>query len=671
MDAASAAGTANMFRADHQRSGSYRPFSAPAGNNAWTFRTGMALLGSPAIHENQAFIGSMNGFLYAIDLKKMSVEWKVSAGARIHASPRIVNGRIYFGDMAGTFHALELDGTELWRLPTGAPISHSACAKESTLFFANAKGTVYAVDWASGGIEWTHDNDRAVIGPPVVAGSEVFFSSDGCVSALDTATGKPKWQVELSAPSPPVFNAGMLYVSSLGVLHAIQPADGAIKWTSENCGFGITPAIDGNWAYVTDPMGDMCSIDLLSGKKRWVFECEQEFGQPDSFQLVPDRFPAPCMSNTLAFYATWVDYVYALDRITGALVWKLKIKGRAPSTLVLSGDDLHFGTFDGWFYSVNAQSGKLNSRVCLGLAIASAPALSDGRVFFGSDASCLYAATEEGMMLWKYETAARVRGAPAVEGQTVFFGSDDGIFHAVETEDGTAKWTFSTGESIVSSPLVKDGRVMFGSGDGVFYCLDARDGGRIFTFEAGAPIVSSPCLSAGAVCFASDRYLYAIDASTGRRRWRFELPADSECTPAASETMVYLGDSEGNVHAVNLSTGEKQWSARVQGPIAVAVALSTRLLHFGDASGRLYAMNRETGRIMWEFVAGGAIRCPPSVCGEWICFGSDDGVLHILNARTGKLVKECQVDDRITTAAVPWNGKILFGTSAGHLIAIQ
>jgi eukaryotic-like serine/threonine-protein kinase len=64
--------------------------------------------------------------------------------------------------------------------------------------------------------------------------------------------------------------------------------------------------------------------------------------------------------------------------------------------------------------------------------------------------------------------------------------------------------------------------VYVGSNDGHLYAIDARSGREKWRLETGAEILSSPVVADGVVYVGSqDGYLYGVDAATGQVQWQF------------------------------------------------------------------------------------------------------------------------------------------------------
>jgi outer membrane protein assembly factor BamB len=118
---------------------------------------------------------------------------------------------------------------------------------------------------------------------------------------------------------------------------------------------------------------------------------------------------------------------------------------------------------------------------------------------------------------------ARIASSPALTASRLYFGADDGNLYAIDKDTGRMQWCFSTGAAIESSPAVAsnevgDDVVVVGSNDGTVYFIGA-DGSLQGSFvvpstAATAPAVrSSPALGSDGVVYvgADDGRVYAIE----------------------------------------------------------------------------------------------------------------------------------------------------------------
>lgn len=119
----------------------------------------------------------------------------------------------------------------------------------------------------------------------------------------------------------------------------------------------------------------------------------------------------------------------------------------------------------------------------------------------------------------------------------------------------------------------------------------------------------------------NDNHLYALDAATGRGRWRFETGPIS--APAVAGGVVYFGNQHGTVYALDAGTGRERWRFETGGSVSSsAPALMGGLVFVGSGDSNMYALDADTGQERWQFEAGGAISSSPSVAKGVVYFGS-------------------------------------------------
>jgi len=89
----------------------------------------------------------------------------------------------------------------------------------------------------------------------------------------------------------------------------------SIKWKVDK-DFGQTPVIDGRYCYLGTPEGELNKIDLETGELIWTFLPEHQHA---SFVL-----STGFIKNDILYTLPINDVLYALDKHTGAVLWKGK-----------------------------------------------------------------------------------------------------------------------------------------------------------------------------------------------------------------------------------------------------------------------------------------------------------------------------------------------------------
>src|SRR5665811_1719521 len=100
--AAQIAGSENWpsFRGNEQLTGVSPAKIVPPLNLLWSFKTDDAIKSSPVISNNIIFVGSDDGYLYAITATG-NLKWKFNAGSSIEAPPLVIDNVVFVGSLEG------------------------------------------------------------------------------------------------------------------------------------------------------------------------------------------------------------------------------------------------------------------------------------------------------------------------------------------------------------------------------------------------------------------------------------------------------------------------------------------------------------------------------------------------------------------------------------------
>lgn len=333
--------------------------------------------------------------------------------------------------------------------------------------------------------------------------------------------------------------------------------------------------------------------------------------------------------------------------------------------------------------------------------VRSTPAVAGGRIYFGSSDGNVYAVDLEGRTIWTANTGAAVSASPAVTGGSggrVFVQNRKGLVLALFAADGKVLWRTQTGDDIpldwgyengdvwVSSPAVVDGTVLVGSGDGHLYALDAASGKGKWRVETGGRIRSSPAVADGTVYVGSlDGSVYAADLATGALKWRFDTEGRGlssarfgfdrksiQSSPAVADGTVYIGARDGSLYAIDAATGKQRWRAShgmswvITGP-----AVWDGKVFVGSSDARfVQAVDAENGREVWRTPMPASIWSSPSIAGSTLYVGDTGGGVHALDAKTGKTLWTFETGRGVFGAPVPVDGAVLVTSSDGNLYSL-
>jgi outer membrane protein assembly factor BamB len=294
--------------------------------------------------------------------------------------------------------------------------------------------------------------------------------------------------------------------------------------------------------------------------------------------------------------------------------------------------------------SVGPRSANVLWTFTAGGAVRTSAAVVDGVAYFGTFGGYFYAVdANTGTQIWSFKTDTDIWASPAVANGIVYVGANSGTLFALGTSDGQKLWEFATGSALFNGPTVVDNVVYEASNDGFLYALDASTGVKIWSFNTGGMCRARPAVFNGVVYLGSlgSGKVYAIDASKGVEIWSFTTRAGDtymDSSPAVVNNVVYIGSIDSNVYALDAKTGAKIWSYTAGSQVSSSPAVVNGVVYVGSEDKNLYALDASNGAKIWSYAAGGAVYSSPSYADGVLYVGSWDGLVHAVDASKGTAI---------------------------------
>jgi outer membrane protein assembly factor BamB len=145
------------------------------------------------------------GRLAALDLamRYAASRWEVMSRAGISATPAVYANTIFFADERGAVFAVNEDKAPAWALErssfeTDGSIVADLRADEGGLYVASMDGKLYCLDTGTGRVRWQYYASVPLVDSPAVTPDTVYQTIPGVgVAAIDKTQGKPnrdaKW----------------------------------------------------------------------------------------------------------------------------------------------------------------------------------------------------------------------------------------------------------------------------------------------------------------------------------------------------------------------------------------------------------------------------------------------------------------------------------------------
>ena len=354
-----------------------------------------------------------------------------------------------------------------------------------------------------------------------------------------------------------------------------------------------SPVISEKLVYFGSTDSVLYAINIESGKEEWRFRTNGEIRSN------------VCIEGDCLYLNGGDGTIYKLDKLTGKTIWKFQTKGEKKydfadyfhSTPVFYNQILYFGSGDGFFYAVDSKNGKQIWKYKTGDAVHTTPAISNGKIFFGSFDGFVYALDlQKGKLVWKFKTVGHqyfprgeVQGSPEVFKNLVFIGARDYNLYALDQEKGFCHWNKAFARGWALNPNIHDSLLYIGSAD--------------------------------------ERVLIAANPNSGTEFWKIDMEFLVFGNNAWSETMLYVGTTNGRFHGISKNTGKKVWSFETES------FKNNRKKYFkpdGSYRDDIYSIIKSNEQFLDVECELGGIFTTPVIYGNYLLLTSTNGTLYCL-----------------------------------------
>jgi outer membrane protein assembly factor BamB len=109
----------------------------------------------------------------------------------------------------------------------------------------------------------------------------------------------------------------------------------------------------------------------------------------------------------------------------------------------------------------------------------------------------------------------------------------------------------------------------------------------------------------------------AIDLTSGKQKWRKDVPGGIVGCVALTKELVIATASDGKVRAFDLGNGDRKWIYDAKTPFFAPPAVAAGVAYAGDLKGVIHAIDLATGQAKWTLDLGAApeVKSPGMVYG--------------------------------------------------------
>jgi outer membrane protein assembly factor BamB len=297
------------------------PSLARALQPAWTFPTGDAVTATPTVVAGTVYVGSWDGWFYAVALRTGTLRWKFQLDAQPAVSPQPGHQPRDFTSDGG------MVTSSAWFQPGDA--------HQRDLVIFGGGYTLYALDARTGGLVWKHaytgrpdlppdpvHDDARIFSSPVVADGRVMIGVSvdgsrgrrGAIVAASLRTGDPIWRFETDVDGGGrLLNDGCGNVWSSGTL---LPKPELVVFDVADCHFN-------NPLQYSETV---LALHVGDGSLAWVFRPQRHDVQCDTdFGATPNAGITARGTPTFLGVGSKDGTYYSIDPRTGALRWSTNV----------------------------------------------------------------------------------------------------------------------------------------------------------------------------------------------------------------------------------------------------------------------------------------------------------------------------------------------------------
>src|SRR5260221_6922681 len=301
------------------------------------------------------------------------------------------------------------------------------------------------------------------------------------------------------------------------------------------------PAIAGGVAFIANKYGDVRAVRLRDHEVIWERVTDRRLSGPPTFVT------APVYHQGNVFPRFPNGDLVGVDAASGKVAWKRNLHAHLESSPLAVGGNLYLGDDKTNLVSIRASDGKIRWQFNSPGAIKASPSYHDGRVYVADYQSAMFCVDAgSGKILWRTNTSKAppfgdggFYSSPAVAFGHVYAARDDGTVYAFDEKTGKVAWFFPTHNFIYGSPAVAHvpgtpPSVYIGSYDEHFYALDALSGKQRWRFDVGGPVPGTTVVIGHTVYTSSFKTREAIGIDVRTHRKTFSL-RQAGYTPVVSD----------------------------------------------------------------------------------------------------------------------------------------
>ena len=285
----------------------------------------VALYGTPAVSDNETYIGGYDGRVYSYVPGETSPDRIFPKDGRVGAvvgSVVVQSASVYFGAADGKVYSLSDRLQQQWEFQTGAKIWSTPAVQDGTLYIGSFDKKLYALDASTGEKKWEFLTGGVITATPVIVNGTVYVGSfDQSFYAIDSASGQQRWRFDAKNGfwATAVVVDGTVYAPALdGKVYVLSTGGEKIASIDMGAPISSSPVLVGSTLVLATEQSPGTAT-VKAGAAIWAIDTSANQGR-ELARLPGEKVYAPLAAGQGSVYVhTDRDALYAVDVTSGAL----------------------------------------------------------------------------------------------------------------------------------------------------------------------------------------------------------------------------------------------------------------------------------------------------------------------------------------------------------------
>lgn len=328
------------FRPDYSVNEQY-----PHVSELWKIQSKGAVYSSPVVSENKVYVGDDLGVLSCYAIEDGKLLWQFAAKSRILGTPAVSKNVVVFGSTDHHIYGANAEtGQLIWKIKTEASVIGAVTIDKGRAYVGGSDHMFRCIDIKKGIVIWQFKEVAGYVETrPLICDNKVIFGAwDSYMYALNKKSSRLEWKwnngnqrmhFSPAAVWPVAAHGKVFFTAPDRVMTALNADDGSVVWRTKASMVRETIGLsaDKKRIYSKTMQDSVVCYSTMTDTPQKIWSVNVGYGY--------DHAPSmPLEKDNIVYGSTKNGLVFALDAITGKVIWKHKVGNSLINTVSPLGD---------------------------------------------------------------------------------------------------------------------------------------------------------------------------------------------------------------------------------------------------------------------------------------------------------------------------------------------